>query len=85
VAETRDAHQAAWDGVGRVERVVLLALVDGRAPTGTRVATEHRVARSTLQDALDRLVAAERHVARDEGGGVALSDPLLREWLRRRG
>lgn len=84
VAETRDAHQAVWDGLGRVERVVLLALADGQAPTGTRVAEEHRLARSTLQDALQRLLADERNVQRDEQGRPFLLDPLLAEWLRRR-
>src|SRR2546423_1417416 len=38
LAETRDAHQAVWDGLGRVERIVMLALADGQAPTGSRVA-----------------------------------------------
>jgi hypothetical protein len=84
LAETSDAHQAVWDSLGRVERIVLVALADGQAPTGTRVATEHRVARSTLQDALERLVADERHVQRDASGKFGLPDPLLGEWLRRR-
>ena len=84
LAETRDAHQAVWDGLGRVERIVLLALADGQAPTGSRIAAEHRVARSTLQDALERLVGDERNVARGEGGRPYLLDPLLGEWLRRR-
>jgi hypothetical protein len=82
--ETRDAHQAAWDGLGRAERLVLLSLADGDAPTGSRVAREHRVARSTLQGALERLVAEEQHVVRDAGGAPRLLDPLLGEWLRRR-
>ena len=84
MSETSDAHQAVWDSVSRVERVVLVALADGQAPTGTRLASEHRVARSTLQDALDRLVTDERHVGRDGGGRPHLLDPLLGEWLRRR-
>jgi hypothetical protein len=84
LAETRDAHQAIWDGTGRVERIVLLALADGQAPTGSRVADEHRIARSTLQDALERLVADERNVRRDPGGRPVLLDPLFAEWLRRR-
>lgn len=49
VEETRDAHQALWDGLGRNERLVLIAIGDGEAPTGTVVANEHRVARSTLR------------------------------------
>jgi hypothetical protein len=84
LAETRDAHQAVWDALGRVERIVLIALADGQAPTGSRLATEHRVARSTLQDALERLVSDERNVARAEDGRPHLLDPLLGEWLRRR-
>jgi hypothetical protein len=84
IAETSDAHQAVWDGIGRVERVVLVALADGQAPTGSRIASEHRIARSTLQDALDRLLSDERHVARHSHGRPYLLDPLLGEWLRRR-
>lgn len=82
--ETRDAHQAAWDGIGRNERLVLLALGDGQAPTGSIVAGEHRVARSTLQQALDRLVDDGRHVRRHADGRPGLLDPLFAEWLRRR-
>jgi hypothetical protein len=84
LAETSDAHQAVWDSLSRVERVVLIALADGQAPTGSKVATEHRIARSTLQDALMRLLADERHVQRAQTGRAVLLDPLLGEWLRRR-
>lgn len=84
LAETRDAHQAVWDSLGRVERIVVMALADGEAPSGSRVATEHRIARSTLQDGLERLVKDERHVQRDEEARPYLLDPLFAEWLRRR-
>ncbi len=84
LAETRDAHQALWDGLNRNERLVLLAVGDGQAPTGSVVASEHRVARSTLQEALERLLADERHVKRDANGKPYLLDPLFAEWLRRR-
>ena len=84
LTETRDAHQAAWDTLGRVERIVLLALADGQAPTGSRVADEHRIARSTLQDALERLLTDQRTVQRDARGRPHLLDPLFAEWLRRR-
>jgi hypothetical protein len=84
LAETSDAHQAVWDGIGRIERIVLISLADGQAATGSRVATEHRVPRSTLKDALDRLLLDERHVRRGRDGRPALLDPLLGEWLRRR-
>ncbi len=82
--ETQDAHQAVWDSLGRVERVVALALADGQAPTGSKLADEHRIPRSTLQDALMRLLADELHVQRDASGRPVLLDPLLAEWLRRR-
>jgi uncharacterized protein len=84
LAETRDAHQAVWDSLGRVERIVLMALADGQTPAGTRVASEHRIARSTLQDGLERLVSDERHVQRDDAGRPYLLDPLFKEWLRLR-
>lgn len=64
--------------------MVCLALADGQAPTGSRMTDEHRVARSTLQDALDRLLADGRQVQRGEGGSPYLLDPLFAEWLRRR-
>lgn len=82
--ETRDAHQALWDSLDRNERLVLLAISDGQAPTGSIVASEHRVARSTLQEALDRLLTDQRHVQRDTDGRPYLLDPALAEWLRRR-
>lgn len=84
LAETRDAHQALWDSIGRTERLVALALADGQAPTGSVVAGEHRVARSTLQEALERFLADERQVRRDANGKPFLLDPLFAEWLRRR-
>lgn len=82
--DTADALQAQWDGFDRNEQVVLMALSDGQAPTGTIVSSEHRIPRSTLQEALDRLLADERHVKRDAGDTPYLLDPLLAEWLRRR-
>jgi uncharacterized protein len=84
VEETRDAHQAAWDALSRVERVVCIALADGQPPTSPRVAEEHRVARSTLQEGLKRLEADGRHVQRRESASPSLVDPLFAEWLRRR-
>ncbi|MGH2880665.1 MAG: hypothetical protein ACRDK4_13805, partial [Solirubrobacteraceae bacterium] len=45
LAETSDAHQAVWDSLGRVERVTVLTLAVGGAPSGSRAADEHRVAR----------------------------------------
>lgn len=84
IEETRDAHQALWDDLDRNERVVMLAIGDGQTPAGTNVAAEHRVARSTLREALDRLLADQRHVQRDAAGKSYLLDPLFAGWLRRR-
>lgn len=84
LTETADALQAQWDGFDRNERVVLMALSDGQAPTGSIVASEHRIPRSTMREALDRLLADQRHVQRDADGKPYLLDPLLAEWLRRR-
>jgi len=84
LTEAADALQAQWDGFDRNERVVLMALSDGQAPTGSIVAGEHRIPRSTLRQALDRLLADQRHVQRDDDGKPYLLDPLLAEWLRRR-
>jgi hypothetical protein len=83
LAETEDVHQAVWDALDRPSRAVALALADGQAPTGSRAAAEHRIARSTLQAALAKLVRAQQHVVRDESG-PRLLDPLFAEWLRRR-
>jgi len=80
---TRDVHQSVWDGLRRAERAVLTALADGDAPTGARTADQHRIARTSLQGALERLVAEQIHVL-PRDGRPALVDPLLREWLRRR-
>lgn len=84
LTETADALQALWDGFDRNERVTLMALSDGQAPTGSIVAREHRIPRSTLREALDRLLADQRHVQRNADGSPYLLDPLLAEWLRRR-
>jgi uncharacterized protein len=83
VEETRDVHEAVWDSLRRPERAVVTALADGQAPTGARAAQDHRIARASLQAALERLVAQEVHVLM-RNGRPELADPLLREWLRRR-
>jgi hypothetical protein len=84
LSETADVHRTVWDALARSERAVVTALADGLAPTGSRTADLHRVPRATLQKALERLVAAEQHVALREGI-PALVDPLLAIWLARRG
>jgi hypothetical protein len=84
LAETRDAHEAVWDALGRLERLVVLALAHGRAPSGSRLADEHRVARSSLHETLTRLVGEEQHLRRESDGAPRLVDPLLAHWLIRR-
>lgn len=81
---TRDAHQGAWDAMDRNTRLICLALADGEAPTGQRLAAQHRVARSSLSAALERLLTDGRHVRRNAAGHPYLVDPLFAEWLRRR-
>ncbi len=83
LAETRDVHQAVWDGLRRAERAVVTALADGEPPTGQHTAERHRIARASLQGALRRLAREEVHVVTRTGGPV-LVDPLFAEWLRRR-
>ncbi len=82
--ETQDVHQGVWDNSSRLERLVLLALAEGRAPTGDRIAAEHRVARSSLHDALNRIAEDGQHVERTPHAGPRLVDPLLGAWLLRR-
>lgn len=84
LTETADAHQAVWDGLDRNERVVLLAFADGQAPAGSIVSEQHRIPRSSLRDALLRLVTDQQLVGEDGNGHPYLLDPLLAEWLRRR-
>lgn len=84
LAETADAHQAIWDGLDRNERVVLLAFADGQAPAGSIVSEQHRIPRSSLRDALLRLVTNQQLVGEGEDGHPYMLDPLLAEWLRRR-
>jgi uncharacterized protein len=82
--ETADVYRTVWDALPRSERAVVTALADGLAPTGSRTSQLHRIPRGTLQKALERLVAAEQHVALRDGR-PALVDPLLGIWLARRG
>ena len=84
LAEVADALQAVRDGLGRSEYLVLVALAEGDPPTGTRLAEDHGLARSTLKKALDRLTTAGEHVIVGDDGRPAILDPLFVEWLRRR-
>src|SRR3954465_5886623 len=87
---TQAAHQALWSQLSRSEKVVLAGGADGVAPASRALAAEHRrpppaaprPPRQRLPGAADRLVAQAPPVR--EPSGVALVDPLLAEWLRRR-
>jgi len=76
------SHQALWQQLSPVERVLLAALADGRGATSRLVADEHQISRNALAAARDRL-ADQGHLVRD-GRDSRLVDPLLAEWLRRR-
>ncbi len=76
------ACQALWEQLTRPERIVLSAIADGGTPTSRAVASEHRIARNTLQAATARLVH-QGHLTR-VARRTQLVDPLLGEWLRRR-
>ncbi len=82
LSRTAPACRALWQQLGRSERVLLAAVADGRPPTSRAVATEHRLGRTTLNAAADRL-ADQGHLIRGSTKS-RLSDPLLAEWLRRR-
>jgi uncharacterized protein len=84
LTETADVHRTVWDSLSRADRAVLAALADGLAPTGTRAATLHSIARGTMQKALARLVSSEQHVKLRDGRPVVV-DPLFGIWLARRG
>ncbi len=79
---TAPAHQTLWQQLGRSERNVLAAVADGTAPTSQALASEHRLGRTTLNSAADRL-ADQGHVVRSRTG-TRIVDPLLAEWVRRR-
>lgn len=83
LAELTDVFEAVWASLSRAERAVVTALADGRSPYSEQTATEHAIARSTLQHATGRLADRGQLVTRDEDG-PRLLDPLLAEWLRRR-
>jgi hypothetical protein len=80
--ELDDAFGAQWTQLDRAERLVVAALAAGRPPTSRTTAAEHRIARSTLQRALERLIAGEQLVVTD-ADGPRLLDPLFADWLRR--
>lgn len=82
LASTGPAHEALWDAIGRLERLVLAAVAAGSAPVGRGLAQEHRVSRNGLARAAGRLADAG-HLARHGERDWSLIDPLLGAWLRR--
>jgi hypothetical protein len=82
LARTQPAHQALWQQLAASERVLLAAVADGIAPTSRALAAEHRLGRTTLAAAADRL-ADQGHLIRSPRAS-RLVDPLLAEWLHRR-
>jgi hypothetical protein len=82
LARTEPAHSALWAGLDAAERVVLAAVADGGTPTSRRLAADHRLSRRTLALAAQRLVD-QTHLTKTNGTSH-VTDPILREWLRRR-
>jgi hypothetical protein len=85
VVRSENAHfTLAWSGASRVQRLVLQALA---AEPGSVYGTDYRLrhdlpAASTVQRAVERLVADEL-VERRRDGGFDLAEPFLREWIFR--
>jgi hypothetical protein len=82
LARTQPAHLALWQQLGRSERILLAAVADGMAPTSRALAEDHRLGRTTLDAAADRLADQGHLIKRPRSS--RLVDPLLAEWLRRR-
>ena len=87
VVRSENAHfTLAWSGASRVQRLVLQALA---AEPGGVYGADYRLrhdlpAASTVQRAVERLVADEL-VERRRDGGFDLAEPFLREWILRFG
>jgi len=84
LAEQQMMFEAVWQRLTLAQRAVLRAVVleDGGALMSADVRTRHRLGGpSTVQAALGALVR-EDLIARD-GGGYAVVDSLLREWVAR--
>ena len=85
VVRSENAHfTLAWETASRAQRLVLQALA---AEPGSVFATEYRLrnglpAASTVQRAVEQLVADEL-VERRPDGGFDIAEPFLREWIVR--
>jgi uncharacterized protein len=90
LAITAEAHQAVWDNLSPGKKAVLAALAEGDSPTGTIAARRFETSRATLQSALRELGKDGQHVTRDRTAAGDLGawryvDPLLEQWVARRG
>jgi len=83
LTELEDVFVSVWASLDRGERTAVIALADGLSPTSRCVASEHGIARSTMQRVVERLEADGQLVFRSDRQ-LQLLDPLFAEWLRRR-
>jgi hypothetical protein len=85
VVRSENAHfTLAWQGASRAQRLVLQALAVEPGPVfGTDYRLRHGLAAaSTVQRAVEQLVADEL-VERRADGGFEIAEPFLREWILR--
>jgi hypothetical protein len=85
VVRSENAHfTLAWQGASRAQRLVLQALAVEPGPVfGGEYRLRHQLpAASTVQRAVEQLVADEL-VERRPDGGFDIAEPFLREWILR--
>lgn len=85
VVRSENAHfSLAWEGASRAQRLVLQALAAEPGPVfGNEYRLRHQLpAASTVQRAVEQLVADEL-VERRGDGGFDIAEPFLREWIVR--
>jgi uncharacterized protein len=88
--QTREGHQAIWDGLSGGKKAVLAALADGMRPTGSRATERAGLSRAALQSALRELGREGQHVSRVKTGSESspnwrFIDPLFARWVSLRG
>jgi hypothetical protein len=84
VLRSEHAHfTLVWDQAATAQRLVLVALAQepGRPLSGEYRRRHGLPAASTIQRALEALVAEEL-VARDDAGDYRISEPFLADWIR---
>ena len=90
IDQTREAHQAIWDGLSTGKKTVLAALADGIRPTGSRATERAGLSRAALQSALRELGREGQHISRVKSGPASspdwrFVDPLFERWVSLRG